>query len=302
METRHRINSSSLPRMVGRKVSRYSKVERRMWGDEKFRALSPAPPNAQTLWVYLLTGPHNTSIPGLFVAGVGSLSDALRWPVDDTRRCLEEITKPSAKPSGKAKAMAKCDPTTGLVWLPNAIASNQPESPNVVIGWRSVWDLLPECRLRDEAESTLRTALAIISDSYAHAFDIATQRAEPSPRKEPKQNSEKPSAKANGKASAKASAKANGKAYPHPSPNPEPEPEVSEYPPKPPQGGAVDFVPTGPSPQTADPIPDVRPTGDDDASRRARRAYDDAHRMPDAEVAKFAREQREKLRARRVPT
>lgn len=47
----------------------FSKVARRMWVDDKFCRLSRPQPNAQTLWKYLLTGPHSTSVPGLFLAG-----------------------------------------------------------------------------------------------------------------------------------------------------------------------------------------------------------------------------------------
>ena len=43
--------------------NRYRKIEVRMWGDEKFRMLSPLPPSGQSLWLFLLTGPHTGPIP-----------------------------------------------------------------------------------------------------------------------------------------------------------------------------------------------------------------------------------------------
>ena len=48
---------------------RYRKVSTRLWADDRFRRLSGPAPNAQSLFVYLIAGPHTTSLPGLFVAG-----------------------------------------------------------------------------------------------------------------------------------------------------------------------------------------------------------------------------------------
>ncbi|HEY3234629.1 MAG TPA: hypothetical protein VGJ84_07920, partial [Polyangiaceae bacterium] len=70
---------------------RYSKVSRRMWDDERFRELSPAPPNAQTLWQRLLTGPELGCVPGLYTARLGGLADALGWPADALREKWDEI-------------------------------------------------------------------------------------------------------------------------------------------------------------------------------------------------------------------
>ena len=50
-------------------MSRYRKIDTRMHGDKKFRALSGPQPNGKSLWYYLLTCPETTNIPGLFAAG-----------------------------------------------------------------------------------------------------------------------------------------------------------------------------------------------------------------------------------------
>ena len=72
-------------------MTRYSRVERMLWGDKRFAALSHPQPNAQFLWLYLLTGTHNSSLPGLFVLGAGAMAERLRWPIASTRKCFEEI-------------------------------------------------------------------------------------------------------------------------------------------------------------------------------------------------------------------
>jgi len=67
--------------MAGDKVARpkegwYRNVSVRMWGDERFRRLSN---DAKFLWLYLLTGPHTTALPGLFAASKAHIAEELAW-------------------------------------------------------------------------------------------------------------------------------------------------------------------------------------------------------------------------------
>jgi hypothetical protein len=212
-------------------VSRFSKVERRMWGDAKFRALSKPAPNARDLWVYLITGPHNTSVPGLFMLGEAAMAEAMEWPLPATRKAFAEIVD---------AGMAKFDPTTRLVWLPNALRHNPPENFNVVVGWRAHWAVLPECALLNEATVALEAGLAAVHASYVQAFAVARGKAPPRP-------SPNPSGKAKADPSAKGQANPSPnplvdpppnpgpKGQPNPEPEPEPEPEPTENTPLPPR-------------------------------------------------------------------
>lgn len=150
---------------------RYSKVSRRMWGDARFQALSKAKPNAQSLWQRLLTGPELGCIPGLYPARIGGLADALGWPLKATKACWDEIA---------TQKMAEADWTAGLVWVPNAIAHNEPQSPNTVIGWRLALRELPECELKVRALSRLRDFLHAKGEAWVKAFDEAIDK--PSPK------------------------------------------------------------------------------------------------------------------------
>lgn len=211
-------------------MSRFSKVERRLWGDAKFRALSAPSPNARDLWIYLLTGEHNSSLPGLFVLGVAAMAEALDWPVRATQRCLDEIT---------AAGMARVDPATRLVWLPNALRHNRPESPNVVVGWRGAWGVLPECALRTRAEASLAAQLDGLGESYVRAFAIARGVAPANPSSNPRGNpSPNPRPKDTPKASVDPSVDPSPNRSPNLSPNQEqePEPEKSPHTPQPPAG------------------------------------------------------------------
>lgn len=121
---------------------RYSKVSRRVWGSVDFRALSAPKPNAQTLWLRLLTGPELGIIPGLFEVRESGLAEALAWPLSAFRRCLQEIT---------ARGMATHDKAVGLMWVPRAIRHNPPDNPNVILGWKVAWKDLPECSTKETA-------------------------------------------------------------------------------------------------------------------------------------------------------
>lgn len=130
---------------------RYSKVSRRIWGSKDFRELSAPKPNAQTLWLRILTGPELGCIPGLFEAWEGGLASALRWSVRDFRRCWEEI---------EGRKMASADWNVGLIWAPNAIHHNFPENPNTVKGWRLAWKELPDCALKQRAAKAMMCVFA----------------------------------------------------------------------------------------------------------------------------------------------
>jgi hypothetical protein len=136
---------------------RYRKVLTRMHGDEKYRELSKPKPNGQTLWQYLITGPHTTAVPGLFTAGEAGMAEALEWPLAGFRRAWKEI---------ESREMAHADWRARVVWLPNAVRHNVPESPNVVRSWRTTLDEIPECTLKTRA----LIDLAAFLEGYGPAF------------------------------------------------------------------------------------------------------------------------------------
>lgn len=143
---------------------RYSKVTRRMWDDEQFRQLSAAPPNAQTLWQRLLTGPELGCIPGLYAARLGGLADALGWSIEDTKEKWAEI---------ESKRMAFADWRAGLVWVPKAIRHNGPSSPNTVVAWRKAANQLPECALRAKAFLGISEFLTEMGPDWIGPWNLA---------------------------------------------------------------------------------------------------------------------------------
>lgn len=177
-------------------MTRYRKIEVRTWSDERFRNLSNIAPSGQGLWFFLLTGPHTSPIPGLFRAGRAAMAEELGWENEAFDKAFQEVSD---------EGMAKADFKARLVWLPNALKHNKPESPNVVRSWRVELNLLPECDLRNEAISHIRKTLESIGTSYVQAFDEICA-------KEPR----------------KTTSKASGKALPKAMPNQEQEQEQEQ--------------------------------------------------------------------------
>ena len=177
-------------------MARHKKIDVRMWGDDKFRSLSRPQPNAQTLWLYLLTGPHTTSIPGLFVAGEAGLAEALGWPLQSFRKVFSELIE---------KGMIEVDAECRVVWIKNAVRYNAPESPNVVKSWRIYWDEIPECSLKAFAYDFMKDYTKGLGKGFGEGFmrSCCKPGEYPSPNQEQEQEQEqeegppkrKPSAK-----------------------------------------------------------------------------------------------------------
>jgi hypothetical protein len=97
--------------------------------------------------MFLLTGPQTSNIPGLFRAGEMALAEELGWSVEAFREAFGEVFR---------KGLAEADWKARVVWVPNAVKYNRPESPNVVKSWRYAWDEIPECSLKAQAHERLR--------------------------------------------------------------------------------------------------------------------------------------------------
>lgn len=172
-------------------MARYRKLDIRMWSDSKFRELSPIPPCGQGLWIYLLTSPYTSNIPGVYRASEGALADDLRWPLKAFRKAFLEASQ---------KDMVKADWNAPLVFVKNALRYNRPESPNVITSWRSTWDEIPECSLKVTVYQHLKAFAEGLPKAFLEAFTKALPEGslgvrarapgDPSPNQEQEQEQE----------------------------------------------------------------------------------------------------------------
>ena len=66
--------------------------------------------------------------------------------------------------------MAPADWTARLIWIPNAVRHNPPESPNVVKSWRVHLEEMPECPLKTEALRALAANCEDFGEGFLKAF------------------------------------------------------------------------------------------------------------------------------------
>lgn len=142
----------------------YRKVSVTTWSDRKVLSLSPLEPSGQALFLMLMVGPQSTNIPGLQPVGRLAFAEQLSWEPEAFDKAFAEVFR---------EGLAKADWKARLVFVPNAIKHNLPQSPNVVKSWSGMWSRVPECELKVEAWHAIHRALQALGDSFAEAFKSA---------------------------------------------------------------------------------------------------------------------------------
>lgn len=118
-------------------MARYRKISVQMWNDEKFLSLST---EGMLAFIFVITHPQMQGI-GAMRATVEGLTHELGKGKDERfRKGFEEPFR---------KGLLKVDRKAGFLCAPNFLRHNRPENPNVVKGWVTVPELLPQCKLQD---------------------------------------------------------------------------------------------------------------------------------------------------------
>jgi len=142
----------------------YRRITVRMWGDAKFRELSPLPPSGQSLWLVLLCGEQTGVVPGIFKIGEAAFAEQLGWSLEAFRDAFQEAL---------SLGMVEADWQARLIWVPNAIRHNPPASLNTIKSWRTTWSLLPECELKTKSWGELKAFTEGMGEAWAKAFGMA---------------------------------------------------------------------------------------------------------------------------------
>lgn len=158
-------------------MGRYRKIDPRIWNDAKFRELSD---DGKFVFLFLLTHPHLTCL-GAMRATVPGLAAELGWSV---RRFQEGLAE------GMQEGIVEYDPKASFLALPHFLRYNPPESPNVVIAWTAVWDLLPECRAKVVLYHRLKAFLQGYRESFKQAFAIPQPKSMANQEQEQEQEQE----------------------------------------------------------------------------------------------------------------
>lgn len=149
-------------------MAKYRKVNPARWNDPRFRSLSRPEPNGQTLYWFLRTGPQTGIVPGLYEARAGGLADHLGWERADFDRAFSEI---------EGQKLAAADWEAGVVWVPDAIEDDTPQSKNAATAWGKALAELPECPLKDESFRYVLGFVEGIRQGFAQALREAFEQA-----------------------------------------------------------------------------------------------------------------------------
>lgn len=165
-------------------MSRYRKIDVRMWNDEKFRDLSD---DGKFVFIFVMTHPAMTAL-GAMRATLPGLAAELGWPAERLSEGFRE---------GVRKGIVEHDERASCVALPNFVKYNQPENPNVVKAWVNCLDLIPECDLKTKTIQRAKAFAEGRSKAFAEALPKAfaegarkgmakqEQEQEPEPEQEP---------------------------------------------------------------------------------------------------------------------
>jgi hypothetical protein len=151
-------------------MSRYRKIDTRIWNDEKFREMSDA---GQLAFLFILTHPSMTAL-GAMRATIPGLAAEKRWTAEAFQEAFGEAL---------SKGMVEHEEPAACVAVPNFLKYNPPESPNVVKAWSAALDLIPEGRLKDlviqRAKGFLKGKSKAFTEALPKAFGEGLPKALP---------------------------------------------------------------------------------------------------------------------------
>jgi len=170
-------------------MARYRKVDVRIWNDDKFLALTE---RGKLVFLFLMTHPNMTML-GAMRATIPGLAAEISIPVKGFGKAFQEAL---------SKGMVMADQKACLIWLPNFLKYNKPESPNVVKSWPEAFDLLPECELKNQVlirskgfvggftEAFQEAFATVFTEGRAKGMPNQEQEPEPEQEREPEQEGE----------------------------------------------------------------------------------------------------------------
>jgi len=91
----------------------------------------------------------------LFSLGPAALAESIGWTTEEFLQQFEELRR---------AAFAHSDWRAPLIWLPDSLRDfNAPENDNIFKSWCATFDELPDCLLKEQAESGIGNFLDIMA-------------------------------------------------------------------------------------------------------------------------------------------
>jgi len=113
--------------------------------------------DGKTLWLFFLSCPFGTPIPGVIVAGEMAIAECLGWDVKRYRMGYRELHTKGLSVLSEGR----------LIWLTKALRYQKVCGPKHIISMSKSWDDVPECDLK----LTIWEDLKIACKSWNKLFD-----------------------------------------------------------------------------------------------------------------------------------
>lgn len=139
------------------KGMKYRKISPQIWNDRNVREMSD---HGKLAFLFMLTHPHMTSL-GAIRSSLPGLACELGWAPEAFAEAFEEA---------HSKGMVEHDEKACLIWFPNFIKHNLPESPNVIRSWAGGFQDLPECDMKDRLLVNAFQQVKALSKGFQKAF------------------------------------------------------------------------------------------------------------------------------------
>jgi hypothetical protein len=129
------------------------------WRGETFQKIGDV---AKIVFIFLVTGPKTTRIPGIALGAPDDIARALDLPESEVLAALDEL---------RADGCAIYE--NGMFWLPNATKFEHIVNPYIVRSWRKIWPFVPHGDLKRCAWLALRDWSKAKGPVYAKEFSAA---------------------------------------------------------------------------------------------------------------------------------
>ena len=141
---------------------KYRKVSVQIWNDEKFRDCSP---ECKLIFLFILTHPTMTSFGAMRGSELSIAGEIQLTPEGYTEGFREAFQE------GIHNGFYEVDPKACLIVVPKFLKHNAPDNPNVVLGWGSLVDQMPESALLTKHLQQVKEYLEPFGEPFLKAFE-----------------------------------------------------------------------------------------------------------------------------------
>ena len=139
-------------------VGRWRRVQSRSWIEEPMRYLSDS---ERVVRLYCTTGPQSTSVGCFHLSPAVAVEHLGNVTMREFLRRLDRVVESSGW---------KWDAAAKVLWIPEWLKENEPQSPNVCKSWRRLLADVPDCELKLEAVVAIKVFLKAFAEGFQQAF------------------------------------------------------------------------------------------------------------------------------------